>query len=239
MVIETYENLEFSGDFANGIFEYRFRRNEINFLSWPYLQDCSQNLGTMNFIFKKSFWIQYQYFLIAGKNVRSYEDCYYKCKKELFEKIFNCTPNPLIRKGLNLIDIKSLKLDFCNQVDKEIDTKECLKKCKKGCTEVYFNIFVGLPAATNRTMPISLRFESRIVPIFHYNFEAQNTFVEFLSWIEGIISLWFNFAVIDIYIVFKKVLLTIRNYLPQDLFSDYLLEALRMTRIWRFRRIWI
>jgi hypothetical protein len=148
---------------------------------------------------------------------------------------FNCTPNPLIENSLKLIDVKTVKPDFCDQIDIKIDEKVCLKKCKRDCIQEYFNILSNSELLKGQNS-VFMRLGSRNVPIFQYKFESQYTFVTFISNIGGIMSLWFGFAITDIYIIIKKIMIFIKIFLAQYLFNylDLLIETLRKIRVLKF-----
>ncbi len=178
-------------------------------------------------------WLQYKIFFISGE-VRSHENCIYNCERDLVERQFNCTPNPLFKNSLPLIDFKTVKLDFCDQNDIRVDRKVCVKECKRDCTEEYFNPFKT--QSRDETKNNSIRFEARNLPIFQYKFEPQYSFVQFISNIGGIFSLWYGFSVSDIYVIIKKILIFIKIYLTQYLFKylDSLIETLKNTRFLKF-----
>jgi hypothetical protein len=135
---------------------------------------------------------------------------------------------------LPLIDFKSVKLDFCDQNDIRVNRKVCAKECKRDCIEEYFN---PLKTQSDEKQKINIiRFEARNLPIFQHKFEPQYSFVQFISNIGGIMSLWYGFSVSDIYVIIKKILIYIQIYLIQHLFNylDSLVETLTKIRIFKF-----
>ncbi len=134
-----------------------------------------------------------------------------------------------------MIDFKTVKLDFCDQNDIQVNRKVCVKECKRDCTEEYFNPFKTQSFGTEKKKNI-IRFEARNLPIFQYKFEPQYSFVQFISNIGGILSLWYGISVSDIYVIIKKILIYIQIYLTQYLFNylDSLIETLTKIRILKF-----
>jgi hypothetical protein len=138
--------------------------------------------------------------------------------------------------SLSLIDVKSLKLNFCFNADIEVDRRECAIKCKRDCIEENYHTFsvsndlLSLLSGRNKTI---IRFESRNIPFFQYKFEAQYSFVKFISNIGGILSLWFGFAISDIYIIIKKMMIFIKIISAQYLFKylDYMIKILRKIKV--------
>ncbi len=171
--------------------------------------------------------------LISGIETRSREDCLYKCERNLVEKKFNCTPNPFSNRDFNLIDIKSLKLDFCIEQNLLINKKQCEKLCKKECSTEYFDLSFSkdYTSLTQTDKPLII-LKSRNLPNFRYNFEAKYSFANYMSNIGGIISFWFGWAVIDFSIIMKRIIRIIKIYY-HFFMTDYMLEALRNIRIFK------
>jgi hypothetical protein len=80
----------------------------------------------------------------------------------------------------------------------------------------------------------SIIFKSRNLPVFRYILEPKYSFVNYISNIGGIISLWFGLAVIDLSIIMRRIIILLKIYYYHYLMTDYLLEALKKTKIFEF-----
>jgi hypothetical protein len=112
------------------------------------------------------------------------------------------------------------------------DKKQCAKLCKKECNTEYFDLltFEENKKYSKQEMP-TIILKSRNLPVFRYNFEPKYSFVDYISNIGGIISLWFGLAVIDLSIIMRRIIRLLKIYYYHYFMNDYLLKAIKKTKI--------
>ena len=155
-----------------------------------------------------------------------FDDCYYSCIENIYEKQFKCFPNPFITADFVLLNSSQTKLSFCNKSENisRIDSKVCDKKCTKSCSQVYHTMSLDNKYyLTNSDSKIKIKFKSS--QEFHYETEIKETFVLYLSNIGGLIALWFGLSFIDLASLIKVAFGSIKVYIAN--FSNLHLDRLK------------
>jgi len=82
--------------------------------------------------------------------------------------------------------------------------KLCSRKCNQNCIDEYTNVYLQQKKEnSNKTIEI----QSANTPIYGYELHPKFSFIDFVSNIGSIISMWFSVAVIDMHKAIKKLII--------------------------------
>src|SRR5882672_10418563 len=147
-------------------------------------------------------------------------NCYTKCIENVYNKSFQCLPNPYINKEFILINASQTQYRICgnNNTNTEysVNKNYCKEKCIKNCEQKYYSLELEDNEYTARN-DSNIRIEYKISQEFHYNSHKKYSFVDFMSNIGGLVSLWFGMSFIDtsalIRLILNRLKILIRNYI--------------------------
>jgi hypothetical protein len=116
---------------------------------------------------------------------------------------------------------------------KEIQSKKCIQKCRKHCDQNFFDMSHQFRLYFQKKENNVFKIESKNLPVFEYSFEPKYSLWIYASNIGGLISLWFGLAVIDVNVIIKSLLKKLKDYLLENLLTDYLLNEFMNLRHFR------
>ena len=129
-------------------------------------------------------------------------NCYTKCIENLYNKSFECLPNPYINEEFILMNASQTQYRICdhnmntNYTEYSVIKKYCKEKCVKNCDQKYYSLELedNTYSAQNDS---KIRIEFKRSQEFHYKSDKKYSFVDFMSNIGGIVGLWFWMSFID------------------------------------------
>ncbi len=211
----------------NRIFNYfQFSKHVVKSLQWPYETNCKSNQ-----IESKT----------ENELIYSFDDCVNSC---IFDKIYAKYKCIQMKGGFKIdliLENKTNDLTFCNEnitQKTKFNNLEifCLRTCKKNCNDEYFQVHsYETFKYSNKTVVI----KSANFPLLEYELNTKFSLFNYASNLGGIISMWFEFAVIDTHVLIKQFFAFLSELFMKIVNSLSLVLIFQKFSIYRFINLFI
>ncbi len=204
-------------------YKFAFSKIIVKSLEWPHETDCK-----INSIENK----------LENQIIYSYDDCVNSCILDKIHKKYKCIQNNNNNDfGIDLLlenKTKNFKLCTQNITETPISRKSkifCLRKCNQNCNDEY--IEVGFHK-TNDLSTTLIEIRSANSPLFEYEMKSKFSLFNYASNLGGIISMWFEFAFIDLRAILEKFIVIIIEFTRKLRLVLNLIQFFRRFIVYRF-----
>jgi hypothetical protein len=174
------------------LFNYKFSRNYLNSLDWPYQTNCID-------------------FEVFNEKEPSFLDCVNSCILDRMMKRFKCF-HPENNLGIDVVlNEKTEKMRLCVNYTKNESllrnlTKKCLRNCRENCITEYTSFYL-FSEEEKKNSKTTIKLQITNNPIYEYSMYSKLSLVNYASNLGSIISMWFGFSVIDLHKLFEQLLI--------------------------------